>query len=159
LQPRCDHKKKPSVGIASTKPPILPSSTSPSLLFSLRLVLGQPVTSPSLLSSPIPAKQVVPPSSSTTSRRSSEVGREKNSSHTATHDSVLGGVRAASLNAGRDVSLHHKWNLSAFSFSCTHSSPTPSRTTLRKRGVHHVSFVLAEFSVLRSVFGYVSLPL
>jgi hypothetical protein len=85
-----------------------------------------PTTSPSLLPVPFLTEQVVPPSSSTTSRRSSEVGQKKNSSHTATNDSVLGSVLVASLDTGRDVSLYHKRNLSANSGSCAHSSPAPS---------------------------------
>jgi hypothetical protein len=49
-----------------------------------------------------------------------------NSSHAATHALVLRSVRVTSLDAGRDVSLHHRWNLSAISCSCALPSPAPS---------------------------------
>jgi hypothetical protein len=61
-----------------------------------------------------------------TLRRSSGVGQEKNSRRTAIHDSILGGVRVAPLDAGRDVSLHRRRNMSALNFSCAHSLPAPS---------------------------------
>jgi hypothetical protein len=131
MQPRCDHRKKPSVGIASTKLPILLSSTWPSPFVLIRLVFGQPATSPPLPFAPFLTEQAVPPSSLVARRRSSGVGPKKNSSHAATHDSVHGGIRVASLDIGRDVSLHCRRNLSALSFPCTHSPPAPSWTTLR----------------------------
>jgi hypothetical protein len=55
--------------------------------------LGHPATSPSIPSVPSLAKQAVHPSSTATSRRSSEVDRRKDSSQANTHDSVLGIVR------------------------------------------------------------------
>jgi hypothetical protein len=85
--------------------------------------LGQFATRASLPSIPFLAKQVVPPSSSTTSRRRSEVDWKKNPSQAATHDSVFGRVRVCSLDVDRDVSLHRRRNLSAFGCACAHSSP------------------------------------
>jgi hypothetical protein len=36
--------------------------------------------------------------------------------------------------------VHHRWNLSTFSFSCAHPSPTSSWTALRQWGAHVVYF-------------------
>jgi hypothetical protein len=88
--------------------------------------LGHFATRASLPSIPFLAKQAVPLSSSTTSRRSSEVDRKKNSSQAATHESVFGRVRVVSLDVDRDVSLYRRRNLSAISGACAHSSPASS---------------------------------
>jgi hypothetical protein len=92
--------------------------------------LGHPATSPSLPSVSFLTEPAAPPSSSTMSRRSSEVGRKKDSSRADTHDSVLGRVRVASLDAGRDVSLYRRRNMSAISCSCAHSTPVSSWTAM-----------------------------
>jgi hypothetical protein len=80
LQPRWGLKGKPSRGVAITKSRLISSSTSPFLFDLPPASFGQPATSPSLSSAPLLAEQVVPLSSSTTSRRSSEEDREKNPS-------------------------------------------------------------------------------
>jgi hypothetical protein len=106
--------------------------------FPLRLVFGQPATSPFLSFSPTPRASCLP-SSSTTSRRSSEEDREKNPNLHRRHGSVCGDVRVPPLDACSDVPLHRRWSLSSFSFPCTHSSSTSSWTALRQWREHHVS--------------------
>jgi hypothetical protein len=94
-------------------------------LFFLRLVFGQPTTIPSF-------PFAVPHRASSPSIFTNDVEgmlrsrQEKNSSRAAIHDSVLEEVQVTSLDAGGDVSLHHRRNLSALSFSCTHSLPASS---------------------------------
>jgi hypothetical protein len=73
----------------------------------------------------------------------------------ADHASVRGDARVPPLDACSDVSLHHRWSLSSFSFSCTHPSPASSWTALRQWGEHHVSFAPSEFSLSGSVSDYV----
>jgi hypothetical protein len=98
----------------------------PTILVLSQLDFGHPATSASLPSVSFLAKQAVPPSSTTMSRRSPEVDQKKNSSQADTHDSVLGKVRVISLDAGRDVSLYRRQSLSAISCACAHSSPASS---------------------------------
>jgi hypothetical protein len=94
--------------------------------FSLRLVFGQPATSPSpLLLHPL-AKQVVSPSSSTTSIEARKKTERRTPSCIADQASVRGDVRVPPLDACSDVPLHRRWNLSSFSFPCTHPSPASS---------------------------------
>jgi hypothetical protein len=59
------------------------------------------------------------------------VDRRKNSSQTATHDSVFGRARVVSLDVDRDVPLYHRWIMSAFGCACAHSSPASSWTAIR----------------------------
>jgi hypothetical protein len=117
------------------EPPILASYPSELditiALVPLQLVSSHPATNPSLPAVLFLAEQVVSSSSSTTSRGSSEVGRRRDSSHAGTHDSVLGRVRVAPLDAGVDVSLYRRRNLSAISYSCAHSSPASSWMAMR----------------------------
>jgi hypothetical protein len=93
---------------------------------SLRLVFGQPATSPSLSLLRPRIEQVVSPSSSTTSKRSLEEGREKNPSSIVDHASVRGDGRVPPLDACSDVPLHRRRSLSSVSFPCTHPWPAPS---------------------------------
>jgi hypothetical protein len=153
-------KGKPSRSVAIAKSRPLSSSTVPPLLFfSLRLVFGQPTTSHLFrCSAHSPSKLF---------RRfrwqPSEEARKKTERRIpaciSKHGSVLGDDRVTPLDACGDVSLHRQRNMPSFSFLCTHSSLASSRTALRQWGEHHVSFVPFEFSMSRSVWGYVLLPL
>jgi hypothetical protein len=131
---RCGHKMEalylqPSI----LKPHILPSSASPLLLFSLQLVLATlPLVHLSRLFRFSPSQLFL----RLRWRRREEgprVGRTKDSSHADTHDPVLVRVRVVLLDAGRDVSLSRRWNLSAITCSCAHSSPAPSWTAVRQK--------------------------
>jgi hypothetical protein len=85
-----------------------------------------PCPYPSLPAVPFLAEQDVSSSSSTTSRRSLEVGRKRDSSQVNTHDSILGRARVASLGAGVDLPLYRRRNLSTISCSRAHSSTASS---------------------------------
>jgi hypothetical protein len=149
-------KGKPFRSVVITKSRLLPSSTSPLFFVSLRLVFGQPATSPSLSSAP-PTRRAS--RFCRLRRQPPEEARKKTERRTpaciADHASVSGDVRVPSLDACRDVPLHRRRNLSSFSFSCTHPSPASSWTTLRQWGEHHVSFAPSEFSLPRSVSDYI----
>jgi hypothetical protein len=123
--------------------------------FPLRLVFGQPATSPSLLLLRPLAKQAVSPSSSTTSRRSWKKIERRTPACIADHTSVRGDVRVPPLDASSDVPLHRRRSLPSCSFPCTHSSSASSWTALRQWGEHYVSFAPSEFSLPRSVSEYI----
>jgi hypothetical protein len=119
-------KRSPLPRIADSKASY-PSEPDTTTVFVLPPAsLGHPATSSSLPAVPPLAEQVVPLSSSTTSRRSSEVDRKQGSSQVDTHDSVFGRVRVISLDDDRDVSLYRRRNLSVISCPCAHSSPSSS---------------------------------
>jgi hypothetical protein len=124
LQPRSSHKSGSLVpGSGTSLMSVRARHSHRSCSF--QLDFGHPATRASLPSIPFLAKQAVLPSSSTTSRRSSEVDR-KDSSQASTHDSVSGRVRVFSLNVDRDVSLYHRRNLSDITYSCAPSSAASS---------------------------------
>jgi hypothetical protein len=150
-------KRKPFVNTSNTKPHILPSSTSPSLFVLLRLVFGQHATSPPFPSAQFLAEQAVPPSLLMVRIGSSEVGRRKNSSHAATHDSVHGGVRVASLDVGRDVSFIASGIRLLLVFHVHIHRPLPHEGRWGSEGC--TMYLLShEFLMWRSASGYAFLP-
>jgi hypothetical protein len=100
------------------------SSTSPPLLFFLRLTLATlPLAHLSHQFHSLPSE--LPSVFVPDVEKKLRVDR-KNSSQAATHDLVFGRVRVISLDVDRDVSLYRRRNLSAISCACAHSSPASS---------------------------------
>jgi hypothetical protein len=156
--PLCLHwsiKGKPSRGVAIAKSRQISSSIVSPLLFSLRLVFGQPLLAHLYhCSAHSPSKLFCH-----LRRQPPEAARKKIErrapAYIADHASVRGDARVPPLDACRYVSLHRRQSLSSFSFSYTHPSPASSWTALRQWGERQVSFAPSEFSLSRSVSEYV----
>jgi hypothetical protein len=103
--------------------PAFELDSAATLCFSLRLVFGQPPLAHLCRCSAHSLSKL----SLHLRRQPPEEARKKTERRTPTgiadHGSVLGDVRVPPLDACRDVSPHHRWDLSSLSFSCAHSSP------------------------------------